>query len=145
MANVESDIEGGEIFGSLFLFVIILGIVGIAGYFIYKMIACTLDSSKCNADNGLPRCTLSDMTGGNCVSSDGSACGWYEFFTATSCSKGTPTTPTAPTDDSSNSSIGSVISGGYDYATGAGDDVPPSAGAPGLPEGYDESTGMIDE
>lgn len=43
------------------------------------------------ADNGQPMCSMSDMENNNCISGDGSsACGWWEYFTATSCYRGTP-------------------------------------------------------
>jgi hypothetical protein len=67
---------------------VILVAVGLLAYFAWKF----YDSfASTTADNGQQKCTLSDMSNGNCVSpSDGSACGWYEYLTATTCYQGTP-------------------------------------------------------
>lgn len=74
-----------------------LAVIAILAYFGWKFYQSFADTK---ADNGKPKCTLSDMSNGNCLSGDGSsACGWYEYLTATTCYEGTPvaasTNPTA--------------------------------------------------
>jgi hypothetical protein len=97
-----------------------------------------------NADNGKPKCSTTDMSAGNCVGSDGTACGWWEFFTATSCYKGTPkTTPSGPIpitasgadlNTSTSDMLGSIFT--YEGAT------PTAPAPPGAPAGCNLQTGI---
>jgi hypothetical protein len=98
------------------------------------------------ADNGQPKCTYADQQAGNCVGTDGTACGAWEYWTATSCYKGTPAAAPAAADAvPDDASFQSGIRGGADLigSTFTGSDTAPGALAPGLPVGYDPSTGLI--
>lgn len=131
---MADPIERAETTINLVIMLAILGVVGFGLYEVWKVFGGP-------ADNGKPRCSSSDMSDGNCVSGDGSkACSWWEFLTATSCYKGTP--PAPPASPSLGSDASTALSAAESYYTASN---PPSpVGAPGLPAGYDPSTGMID-
>jgi hypothetical protein len=112
-------------------YLLVIALLAYVGWKIYDSFAGT------TADNGQKKCTLSDMSNGNCVSgSGGGVCGWFEYLTATSCYEGTPSTPPAAASDSSPSTsqlIGSIF-------TSSGTPAAPSPA--GVPAGCDLTTGI---
>jgi hypothetical protein len=130
---------------NLVLLAAIVGVIGFGAYEIWKELKCTLHPDQCGADNGQPRCTYADYSDGNCVSGDGaSPCGFWEYWTATSCYKGTPTKNT-PAQVAAAAADSSVL-GGLKALVSPDviEDPYPASVAPGLPPGYNPVTGEID-
>ena len=102
----------------------------VLGYVVWKIYDSVMGTT---ADNGQQKCTYAQYSGGQCVSGDGSnaPCGFLEYWTATSCYAGTPTAQPS----------GSVVGGIGSLFTGA--NSTPAAPTPGLPAGYDPTTGTI--
>ena len=77
--------------------IIMLGVIGLIVYGLYKAEQGGGLFGQDLADNGMPKCSTSDFESGNCVSGDGySQCSSSEFLTQTSCYRGTPKISGAP-------------------------------------------------
>jgi hypothetical protein len=128
-------IEEAENAGWLILIVVV-------AYAAWKIYDSFTNKTQCGANGGQPCCTSADMSAGNCISpADGSACGWWEFLTATTCYEGTPQqTPLQAAEANSSATGGAVAAIGSLFT---GYDTAPGAMTPGLPAGYNPATGTI--
>lgn len=121
-------------------------IIGALAYFAYKAYRFLTNQggTNCGPNGGQPCCKVSEVGTDTCVGSDGSPCGSWEFWTATSCYEGTPTTTStqikaAQSDSSAVAGFGSLFTN--PQFTGSFDINAPT---PGLPAGYNPATGTID-
>jgi hypothetical protein len=121
---------------------ITLGLIGVILYAAYKIYQSFTNSGGTACGSGSQGCcAYSDFSAGNCIGADGTACGWWEYLTATTCYKGAPAAaPVAASANVGPSMIGSTL---LSWGSLENQTVAPAAPTPGLPAGYDPTTGMI--
>lgn len=107
MADLFEDIEAVEGLAGLAL----IALIAWGAYSIYESLTGSnpLTGKAASADNGQPRC--SSVTDPNCTSGSGGPCGWWEFFTATTCYAASAPVAASGSSSGSGSSFGPCPAG----------------------------------
>lgn len=151
-------IEAGFEFGSELIQLVEIAVIGVIAYFAYKF----FNQSNCGANKDQQCCRTADVNTAACLkNSDDTTCGWADFlaFNCYSPAGSQATVDTARQQSSATAgavdTIGSwfndyspfTFSGGVlapNYQFNMTDPTqPPPAPTPGLPSGYNPSTGTI--
>ena len=144
-----------------------LAVIAVAAYAVYRIWSYLTNKggTDCGPNGGQKCCDPSQISTDACVGADGTPCGFWEFWTATTCYQGTPSVTVAQQEQARQQSnaaggvatvpIGTIaapvpgVPGGYNTATGTIDPNAPNSGIPGTQPGsytpaacYDFITGL---
>ena len=124
--------EAEDIFGATAI--LQLAVLGVLAYLAYKLYS-LFSQSNCGPNQNQPCCHFSDINTAACVDSSGNSCGWSQFLSG-GCFESSAGAAAVTQARQQSSVAGGIL-------TYVAPDTTLGAPTPGLPQGYDPTTGMI--